>query len=105
MKAELRELAGTRRIWLQLAIFVTITTVAVIAGMAFEKQMSDYLPETKTLTSALNEKPSGYSGASELAQRLGFKVHDWQEPYRHLSNLRGTMVVVSPLRSPAPYEV
>lgn len=105
MNADMQELIRTRRIWLQLALFVAITTIAVLGGMAFEKQMSDYLPETKTLTSAMNDKPSGYSGASELAQKLGYKVHYWQESYRRLSSVSGTLVVISPLRSPEPYEV
>jgi hypothetical protein len=104
MKAELTDLAKDRRIWTQLAIFVAITAVAVSTGMAFEKELTDYLPETKTLPSALNDKPSGYSGASELAEKLGLKVHHWQEPYRRLTTLSGTLVIISPSKSPAPYE-
>jgi hypothetical protein len=105
MKAEIRDLAKTRRIWWQLALFVGITTLAVVGGIAFERQMSDYLPESKTVTSALNTKPSGYSGTSELAEKLGYKVHHWQESYRRLSAVSGTLVVVSPLQSPQPHEV
>lgn len=93
------------RFWWQLAVFVAVSTALVIAGTKFDDESARFLPESTSLPSTFNPKPSGYSGLFELARRVGIKCQRWQLPYRRLRNTKGLLVIVSPGESLQEFEL
>jgi hypothetical protein len=93
------------QIWWQLAAFVAVSIALVTAGTKFEDESARFLPESTTLTSTFNPKPSGYSGLFELAHRVGISCRRWQLPYRHLRNTKGMLIVISPGESLQDFEL
>jgi hypothetical protein len=63
------------------------------------------MPETSTLTSTFNAKPSGLSGLYQLTKRLGLRCRQWQLPYRRLPELAGTLVIIGPSESLQEFEI
>ncbi len=97
--------ASRHRIWWQLLLLLLVSTLAVFAGLEPEREFSGYFPESTSMPSVFNRKPSGYSALSELAGKVGFQTHAWQLPYRELPKIRGTLIIVEPSRSLDDYEI
>jgi hypothetical protein len=93
------------RVWWQLLVFVLVSSAAVYIGMAFDKKVASFMPESGSLPSTLNQKPSGYSGLAELTDKLHLPWQRWQKSYRELKKVSGTLVVISPDESFRDFEV
>jgi hypothetical protein len=93
-----------KRLTLQIAALLIISFGAVVTGMAVEQQKDNYLPESHTLPSVFNRKPSGTSGLKEIAGKSGIKCKEWVLPYRQLPLIKGVLVIISPSESLADFE-
>src|SRR5258708_4694913 len=90
-----QSLLSRHRIWWQLATLLIITAIAVYVSMAFDREFSTYLPEYTIDASSFNYKLSGYSGLWELASKVGLNPHRFQSAYRHLPEIKGTLLIAS----------
>ncbi|MBX9695706.1 MAG: DUF4350 domain-containing protein, partial [Cyanobacteria bacterium] len=93
------------QLWWQLTALVLVSTVSVIIGASFDKQLARFMPESRTLASTYNGKASGLEALSRLTAKLGKDVTTWEKPYRHLSAVKGTLVIISPTESLKEFEI
>ncbi|MGH9548176.1 MAG: DUF4350 domain-containing protein, partial [Terriglobales bacterium] len=96
--------AQKKRLMWQLGTLVLVSCAAALTGMAFDRQMQNLLPETHSQPSVFNHKPSGTSGALEIAQKAGLACKEWVLPYRQLNSIAGVLVIISPSESLADFE-
>ncbi len=92
-------------IFWQLLLFVVVSTLAVWLGASYDSELQKYLPESRTLASIFNSKPSGVSGLYEIAKRVGLDCQLWSLPYRQLPEVEGMLVIIQPTESLAEFEV
>lgn len=91
--------------WYQILALLAVSVAAVIVGGAFDREMEKFVPESVTLTSTYNRKPSGLSALNEIAQKAGLNCRTWESPYRQLSDItRGALVIVDPNQSLQEFE-
>lgn len=101
MYSEQKKFAGlTTATWLQILALAVISVAAVIVGGAFDRELEKFLPESKSLASTYNRKPSGLSALNEITQKAGFSCRTWEAPYRQLADTaNGALVVIDPVQS------
>jgi hypothetical protein len=92
------------RIFWQLMLFIAASALAVWVGVAYDDELQKYMPESRTLASIFNKRPSGISGLYEIALRVGLECQAWSLPYRQLPDVKGMLVIVAPTDSLAEYE-
>lgn len=89
------------RVWWQLLALLLVSIGAVLVSGGFNEQMNRYMPETMSFPSTYNTRQSGYSGLLELAHKIGLEAKTWELPYRNLSGVSGTLVIVAPSETPS----
>ncbi len=95
---------GRMRILWQLALFIAVSAVAVWVSITYDDELQQYLPESQTLTSIFNKRPSGLSGLYEIALLTGLQCQSWTLPYRELPDVKGMLVIIGPSESLAEFE-
>ncbi len=105
LSTEKRYAGFTATTWLQILALAVISIATVIVGGAFDRELEKFLPESKTLASTYNGKPSGLSALNEIAQKAGFSCRTWEAPYRQLNDtVSGALVVIDPVQSLQDFE-
>lgn len=97
--------AQPHQLWWQISALVGVSTLAVLAGTAFDRVIEQYLPESRSFPSTFNRRSSGYSALFEITRKAGLPARRWQLPYRRLKDARGVLVMVQPNRSLSAFEV
>jgi hypothetical protein len=97
--------ASPHHAWWQVVALVSVSTLAILAGTAFDRTMEKYLPESRSFPSTFNKRSSGYSGLFEITNNVGLPARRWQLPYRRLKGVRGVLVMVQPDKSLTSFEV
>ncbi len=100
-----RSEVNQNQLWWQISALVVVSTLAVVVGSSFDKQLARIMPESRLLASTYNEKSSGLEAVSRLTRKLGKDVRTWEKPYRQLSALSGTLVVIAPVESLKEFEI
>ncbi|MBX9877860.1 MAG: DUF4350 domain-containing protein [Candidatus Obscuribacterales bacterium] len=94
----------TNQIWLQMAIFILVSTTAALVSVHFKEKVSLLAPEVTINPSVLNKKASGSSAIYELTKIAGLNTHVWKLPYRDLKSIKGQLVMISPNHSLEKFE-
>ncbi len=95
---------SSHRAWWQLFLLSVVSCFSVYVGLAFDEEFNSFIPEAVPLPSILNKKPSGLSALADIAERAGLHCQVWQDPYRNLNRIAGTVLIEEPLRSLSPGE-
>jgi len=93
-----------KRLLVQICTLLLVSFGAVVTGMTVDQQMDNFMPESHTLPSVFNHKPSGTSGVMEIATKAGINCKEWVLPYRQLPLINGALVIISPSESLADFE-
>jgi len=96
--------SGSHQLWWQIGSLVAVSALAVITGSAFDEEWKKVLPEGRPLASTFNKRATGLMAVYKLTESLGIKTSAWEQPYRQLKNVEGTLVVIAPLESLQPFE-
>ena len=103
-RTEVDMAALRKRLLVQIFFLLLVTCGAVVTGIALDEQKQNFMPEDQMLASVFNRKPSGTSGAEEIAQKAGLICKEWVLPYRQLSLIKGTLIIIAPTDALAEFE-
>lgn len=80
-------------------LFVILCATTAVLAEHIQNEGGDVLPESVANASTFNNKSSGASGLFEIASRTGLDARRWQVSYRDLRDVKGTLVILGPLKA------